>query len=278
MSVISTQARLKVAESAFSHSTELDMKEATKPKGMLEYLINMFTRGGVRNEKEKIYISTINDLRDCLHKNNVTLDNISDTKRLTLYSNGMGILLETNARAEETRVTVAKGLHVESEFVPNSKFTALCSSILLREKLGLDCQDGLLMPSGKVDLTDIHKTNLPIHEVINILKDLPSQVKYTLSNEYQTKIEKEMIELNKSLDDIFHKRAFVNEKKLLSSRDASGAESNTTNSTMDEVITDKNKLEKNAFIEKNKIFYQYSRNLQDCLATQKRFEPPVIKY
>ena len=184
MSVISTQARLRVTEDILCHGNEVNMLEVTKPKGMLEYLVNMFTLGGVRKEKEGLYNCVIENLRNCFHEHNITLNNFQNVKGINIFSKGMHIKFEPNSRAEETRIVVRKGCHEESKFVPNHNFTSLCASILLRDKLALSYANDLRMPTGEINLTDIHESNLSLPEIVSVIRDLPPQTKWVMSEEY----------------------------------------------------------------------------------------------
>ncbi len=184
MSVISAQERLRVTENILRHGNEFDMLEVTRPKGMLEYLVNMFTLGGVRKEKEELYNCVIKNLRNCFHENNITLNNLQNVKAINIFSKGMHIKFEPSARPEETRIVVKKGCEEESKLVPDHYFTSLCTSILLRDRLKLSHENDLLMPSGEINLTDIHKTNLSLPEVMAIMEDLPPQTKWIMSEEY----------------------------------------------------------------------------------------------
>lgn len=184
MSVISAQERLRVTENILRHGNEFDMLEVTRPKGMLEYLVNMFTLGGVRKEKEELYNCVIKNLRNCFHEHNITLNNLQDVKAINIFSKGMHIKFEPNARPEETRIIVKKGCEEESKLVPDHYFTSLCTSILLRDRLKLSHENDLLMPSGEINLTDIDETPLDLTEVISVLSNVPPQIKWTLSQEY----------------------------------------------------------------------------------------------
>ena len=193
MSVISTQAHLKVTENIIRHGNEFDMLEVTRPKGMLEYLVNMFTFGGVRKEKEELYNCVIRNLRNSFHDHNITLDNLQNVKAINIFSKGMHIKFEPNARAEETRIVVKKEGEEVSKLVPAHYFTSLCTSILVRDKLALSHENDLLMPSGEINLTDIHESSLSLPEIVSVMRDLPPQTKWIMSEEY-----------NKTLDGLFN--------------------------------------------------------------------------
>jgi len=184
MSVISKQAGLKVAEDALIHGSDFNLKEVARPKGMLEHLVNMFTLGGVKSEKKMLYHSTVQALHDRLHEKNITIDKVHEAGTIVFRANKMDITLEPKAAPGEMLVTVEKGGEKKSEYVTNSNFTSLCTSILVREKLGLNKDNNLLTPTGKIDLRDLDDTCLTESEVVDVLRSIPKETDYYVSNKF----------------------------------------------------------------------------------------------
>ncbi|KAA5972885.1 hypothetical protein [Pantoea sp. M_9] len=182
-SLISTKEASRLSAYAMGIGSELNMKDVTRPKGMLEHVIDVFTLGGVRREKEEVYKSVISELRSVLHDKKITPDSLQSMKKIKLNLNKMDITLRPDSRYNAMQIIVSKGSEKAEGFVPDSNFTALCSSIMLREKLGLSRDNDLLMPSGEINLTDIHEANLNSKDVVSILSNVPPQIKLITTEE-----------------------------------------------------------------------------------------------
>lgn len=184
-SLISTKEASRLSAYAVGIGSELNMKDVTRPKGMLEHVVDIFTLGGVRREKEEVYKSVISELRSVLHDKKITPDSLQKMRKIELHLNNMHITLRPDSRYNAMQITVSKGSEKAESFVPDSNFIALCSSIMLREKLGLSRDNDLLMPDGKFNLSDIADSRLSHFEIVKELVALPVALRWNLPENIQ---------------------------------------------------------------------------------------------
>lgn len=195
-SLISTKEASRLSAYAMGIGSELNMKDVTRPKSMLERVVDIFTFGGVRREKEEVYKSVIAQLRTELRDRKVTPDSLQNMEKIELHLNKMDITLRPDSRYNAMQIIVSRGSEKAEGFVPDSNFTALCSSIMLREKLGLSRDNDLLMPSGEINLTDIHEANLNAKDIFSILSNVPPQIKLIITEENTDRLKREYDELS----------------------------------------------------------------------------------
>ncbi|MDF2784483.1 MAG: effector protein PipB [Pantoea eucrina] len=194
--LISTKEASRLSAYAMGIGSELNMKDVARPKGMLEHLVNIFTLGGVRREKEEVYKSVIAQLRTELRDRKATPESLQNMGKIELHLNKMDITLRPDSRYNAMQITVSRGSEKAESFVPDSNFAALCSSIMLRETLGLSRGNDLLMPSGEINLTDIHDANLNTRDVFSILSNVPPQIKLITTEENADRLKREYDELS----------------------------------------------------------------------------------
>lgn len=80
-SLISTKEASRISAYAMGIGSELNMKDVTRPKSMLERVVDIFTFGGVRREKEEVYKSVIAQLRTELRDRKVTPDSLQNMEK-----------------------------------------------------------------------------------------------------------------------------------------------------------------------------------------------------
>ncbi len=194
--LISTKEASRLSAYAMGIGSELNMKDVARPKGMLEHLVNIFTLGGARREKEEVYKSVIAQLRTELRDRKATPESLQNMGKIELHLNKMDITLRLDSRYNAMQITVSRGSEKAESFVPDSNFAALCSSIMLRETLGLSRGNDLLMPSGEINLTDIHDANLNTRDVFSILSNVPPQIKLITTEENADRLKREYDELS----------------------------------------------------------------------------------
>lgn len=202
LSLISTKEASRLSAYAMGIGNELNMKDVARPKGMLEHVVNIFTLGGVRREKEEVYKSVISELRTVLRDKNTTPDSLQNLEKIELHFDKMSIRLRPDSRCNALQIIVSRGNEKAERFVPDSNFTALCSSIILREKLGLSRDNDLLTPSGEINFTDIHETHLNTNAVFSVLSDVPPQIEFTTTTENADRLLNKYYELSKDHFDI----------------------------------------------------------------------------
>jgi len=188
---VSTKQISRLSAYAMGIGSELNMKEVAKPKGMLEHLVNIFTLGGVRRDKEEFYKSVISELRTLLHDNKATTDSLQHLEKLELHLNKMDIILRPDNRcnAKAMHITVSRGSEKAESLVPISNFKELCASIILREDLELSRDNDLLMPDGKFNLSDITDSKLKYEKVVEKLQALPEALRRNLPEDIQKSLE-----------------------------------------------------------------------------------------
>ncbi|WP_065648958.1 hypothetical protein [Pantoea eucrina] len=183
--LISTKEASRLSAYAMGIGSELNMKDVARPKGMLEHLVNIFTLGGVRREKEEVYKSVIAQLRTELRDRKATPESLQNMGKIELHLNKMDITLRPDSRYNAMQITVSRGSEKAESFVPDSNFTVLCSSIMLREKLGLSRENDLLTPEGKINLSDITDSRSSFDSVVKNLMDIPVPLRCNLSESVQ---------------------------------------------------------------------------------------------
>ena len=225
--LISTKEASRLSAYAMGIGSELNMKDVARPKGMLEHLVNIFTLGGVRREKEEVYKSVIAQLRTELRDRKATPDSLQNMGKIELHLNKMDITLRPDSRYNAMQITVSRGSEKAESFVPDSNFTALCSSSMLRETLGLSRDNDLLMPDGKINLSDITDSRLGSADVAKELMALPVALRWKLPENIQ-----KSLNIIKDKDAAINHSAMENSSRAVDQQVITAARSETGNDSI----------------------------------------------
>lgn len=286
-SLISTKEASRLSTYAMGIGSELNMKDVIRPKGMLEHVIDIFTLGGVRREKEEVYKSVIYQLKDILCYKKVTPDTLQNLEKIELHLSKMDITLRPHNQLNGMQVTVSKGSEKAEGFIPDSNFTALCSSIMIREKLGLSRNSDLLTPIGEMNLEDIHETKLNEAEIYLIIDSIPKGLQW-----YTTEGNKKILDsicdkylrIIEGIRDKCGKKPEVHMTKQPRSpapdislytklNDQIKADPGMATRYTSDTSSDSDTQTINSFIEENRNLYNNPQNRKDFLAT--RFNTPL---
>ncbi len=133
MTSINTVYHIAVCAAGVENQDEIN--KAISPKGLLEYIVNFFTFGGVRKKNEELYrqinhdillsINSSKTLYDLTKTGIITLDNIQGNKvtfTLPGNNNENGMVL----------VTVSNGKHEEKGEIPGDKFKSSLTTTMMK--------------------------------------------------------------------------------------------------------------------------------------------------
>ncbi|EHR1565189.1 type III secretion system effector PipB2 [Salmonella enterica] len=144
--------------SAFGAGTYTAMRHATSTRGILEFLINLFTCGGVHRRNEKHYQELIEAMAETLKNSmsdrinaplpeNIILDNV-DGARIEFSLPG------ANNETGQVIVRVSKGGNSESKEIPRDAFEKVCRALLFRCEFSLPQDPIILTLQGGMYLKD----------------------------------------------------------------------------------------------------------------------------
>lgn len=146
-----------MATSAFGAGTYAAMRQATSPKTILEFLINLFTCGGIRRRNETQYKELIETMAETLKSvmpdrgaplpENLILDDI-DGCRVEFSLPG------DNNETGHVIVRVSKGGNSEMREIPLASFEKICRALLFRCEFSLPQDATILTAQGGLYLKD----------------------------------------------------------------------------------------------------------------------------
>lgn len=146
---------------AVSTGTKEAMRNSTSPRGILEWLVNFFTCGGVRRRNERCFQEVMEKLTSALLHVNKD-DFYSGAKIFMEDINGCTICLscvtapEYENKAPMVTIEVSKdGKTITSE-VDGDKFSNVCQMLKLIRKYNIQQEDSLLTEEGKLNLRGVY--------------------------------------------------------------------------------------------------------------------------
>ncbi|EBW3292921.1 type III secretion system effector PipB [Salmonella enterica subsp. enterica serovar Bijlmer] len=146
---------------AASTGTKEAMKNSTSPRGILEWLVNFFTCGGVRRCNERCFHEVVEKLTSALLHVNKDIF-CSGAKIFMEDINGCTICLscvtapEYENKAPMVTIEVSKdGKTITSE-VDGGKFSNVCQMLKLIRKYNIQLKDSLLTEEGKPNLRGVY--------------------------------------------------------------------------------------------------------------------------
>jgi secreted effector protein PipB2 len=136
-----------MVSSAAGIGTISAMQKASSPKGILQYIINLLTIGGVRRNNEKEYQSFVQSMADELSKNGynrggefpekITMDNFNGCKVEF-------ILPAINSSSGRVVIEVSKNHLSESAEVSFETFEKICKTLMFRREFSIP-QHGIVL-------------------------------------------------------------------------------------------------------------------------------------
>ncbi len=146
---------------AASTGTKEAMKNATSPRGILEWLVNFFTCGGVRRSKERCFQEVVEKLTSAL--SHVSKDAFySGTKIFMEDINGCTTCLSyVTAPGDENNasmvtIEVSKDGKMIANEVNGEIFWNVCRMLKLMRKYNIQQEDSLLTEEGKPNLRGVY--------------------------------------------------------------------------------------------------------------------------
>ncbi|MBA3111780.1 SPI-2 type III secretion system effector PipB [Salmonella enterica] len=142
---------------AASTGTKEAMKNATSPRGVLEWLVNFFTCGGVRRSKERCFQEVVEKLTSAL--SHVSKDAFySGTKIFMEDVNGCTTRLSCATvpgdenNASMVTIEVSKDGKTIADEVNGETFWNVCRMLTLMSKYNIQQEDSLITEEGKLNL------------------------------------------------------------------------------------------------------------------------------
>ncbi|HCM1917322.1 TPA: SPI-2 type III secretion system effector PipB [Salmonella enterica subsp. salamae serovar 28:r:e,n,z15] len=151
---------LKYLHAASTGSKEA-MKNATSPRGILEWLVNFFTCGGVRRSKERCFQEVVEKLTSSLlHVNKDAFH--SGTKIFLEDINGCTACLSCvtvpgdENNASMVTIEVSKDGKTIADEVNGEIFWNVCRMLKLMSKYNIQQEDSLVTEEGKLNLRGVY--------------------------------------------------------------------------------------------------------------------------
>ncbi|ECO6365486.1 SPI-2 type III secretion system effector PipB [Salmonella enterica subsp. enterica] len=139
--------------------TKEAMKSATSPRGILEWLVNFFTCGGIRRSNERCFREVIGKLTTSLLY--VNKDAFLDGNKIFLEDvNGCTICLSCGAASENTDpmviIEVNKNGKTVTDNVDSERFWNVCRMLKLMSKHNIQQPDSLITEDGFLNLRGVN--------------------------------------------------------------------------------------------------------------------------
>lgn len=131
-----------------------EMEKATSPRGILQYIINFFTFGGVRKDNEKMYMKLMESMANTLTNSvseGLILDDINGCI-VTFTMPGM------NNDAGDVTLEVRRGNDVALEHIQKYTYVNVCKTLQFRRQFNL-IQLAPLTEERKMNLCGCHLGN-----------------------------------------------------------------------------------------------------------------------
>ncbi|EBH9036365.1 TPA: type III secretion system effector PipB2 [Salmonella enterica] len=140
-----------MASSAFGAGSYDAMRQATSPKTILEFLINIFTCGGIRRRNERLYQELIETMAETLK--NAMSDRGAPLPENMILEDMEGCRVEFslpggNNETGNVIVRVSKGGNSETREIPLASFEKICRALLFRSEFSLPQEATILTAQG----------------------------------------------------------------------------------------------------------------------------------
>ena len=151
----------RISTSLAGCGTLSDMQRATSPRGMLQWICDFFTFGGVRKENVQQYEALMKSLADALIHADISKGQPIPEKISLENINGYSVTFTMpgeNNPMGDVMLEVRQGNSVVSEQISQSTWINVCKTIQLRQQFGL-LQLAPLTESGKMNLSGCYLRN-----------------------------------------------------------------------------------------------------------------------
>lgn len=160
MSLISSRNTLPDCLSAVMTGTDYALKEATSPKGILEHIINFFTRGGVTKYNEKICDQIVNNMEKLFV--GLDYDDIKCSESFTLDDiHGCKIIFRNSRdNPEKVLIEVTKNSAKESQEINAKNFYDAYRMLTIRRQCQLPQLTAMYTEEGRLNLKNVNLAGL----------------------------------------------------------------------------------------------------------------------
>ncbi|MFM1160030.1 pentapeptide repeat-containing protein [Yersinia enterocolitica] len=128
-----------ISLSIAGYGTSLSMHKATSPRGILQYIINFFTCGGVRKDNERMYEKLMESMANTL--TNSAREGVPLPEKLILDDiNGCTVTFTMPGMNNYTRdvtLEVRRGNDVALEYIPKYTYVNVCKVLQFRKQFNL---------------------------------------------------------------------------------------------------------------------------------------------
>lgn len=146
-----------MVSSAAGIGTLSAMHKASSPKGILQYIINFLTFGGIRRDNEKEYQIFVQSMADELSKTGYSRGGEFPEKIIMDDFNGYKVefsILATNTSSERVIIEVSKNNLSELAEVPFEIFEKICNTLMFRREFSIPQHGIVLTENGGMYLKD----------------------------------------------------------------------------------------------------------------------------
>lgn len=146
-----------MVSSAAGIGTIASMQKASAPKGILQYIVNFLTLGGVRRDNEKEYQVFVQFMADELSKTGYNRNGEFPEKIIMDDFNGYKVefsLPAPNSSSERVIIEVSKNNLSESAEVPLEIFEKICNTLMFRREFSIPQHGIVLTDKGGMYLKD----------------------------------------------------------------------------------------------------------------------------
>ncbi|MGX8942439.1 pentapeptide repeat-containing protein [Symbiopectobacterium sp. Eva_TO] len=145
--------------SAAGTGTEIAIKEAKSPKGIIELIINVFTFGSITRANDKFYNQIVDMMVNALTW--VNEKDIQDGMCIFLNDiNGCKVVFSVDEiNSNHVNVEVQKDHYIERCKIDSQRFFDVCRTLILRNELNIPQHPVILTDSGKMNLRGANLAN-----------------------------------------------------------------------------------------------------------------------
>lgn len=146
-----------MVSSAAGIGTLSAMQKASSPKGILQYIINVLTLGGIRRDNEKEYQVFVQSMADELSKTGYYRSGKFPEKIIMDNFNGYKVdfsIPAPNTSSERVIIEVSKNNLSESTEIPFGTFEKICNALVFRREFSIPQHGIILTENGGMYLKD----------------------------------------------------------------------------------------------------------------------------
>lgn len=134
--------------------TQIDIKDALSPKGLLEYIINIITLGKITRANKELYKLVVSTVASSLA--GINQKEMQEGRRIFLSDiHGYKISFQhAGEHTDKITVELEKAGHKESKGIDAKRFFDVCRALTLKKQLNIPPDQNILNDHGKIDLRE----------------------------------------------------------------------------------------------------------------------------